>query len=221
MIKLEASFDDGSIHDVRVGEIMADFPQIKTTFYWPFYWGEYNRSNKREPLTEQQADALAAFYEVGSHGMHHYILTRVDPVAAESEIVESKRMLSQRFNRPITKFCYPRGYANDQIRQFVRSAGYEQARNTLVGVTSPAIDPIWTPTSAHIGVNRAEYGGRKWYTYALDQWHNAANRARSGKPTVYHIWGHSWELEKNKAWDEFKKLLITIGGQAESLSSKQ
>lgn len=53
MVRVEASFDDGTVEDVRVAEMMARY-EIPTTFYWPVDRIGTNVPKNRMPLSHNQ-----------------------------------------------------------------------------------------------------------------------------------------------------------------------
>lgn len=202
---VKASFDDASVEDFRVAALMSKY-DIPTIFYFPGYPHFANERSGKESLTDDQQQLIAAEFEIGSHTMTHPLLTRVPLGRARTEIANSKKFLEAKFNQEIKSFCYPRGYANPDIQQMVAEAGYTNARSTLVGYIHESENPFFEQTTVHIGCNRKEYGGKSWYEYAKYMLKQAKNTANS----VYHLWGHGWEIEKYNAWGEFKQLLIEI-----------
>lgn len=201
-MKIEASFDDGCKEDLRLAELLIKY-DIPATFYIPSDWTYVNQREGREPLSFNDLQALSDEFEIGSHTITHPLLTRIRFNLAKEEIIESKIELEEMLGVSVTSFCYPRGYANDQIRDVVRKH-YKTARNTLVGNIQEAKDPIWQTTSVHIaGKRRKEYEFTTWQQEAR-MWLLRASRRKDG---VFHMWGHSWEISRYDAWDEFEKFL--------------
>jgi peptidoglycan/xylan/chitin deacetylase (PgdA/CDA1 family) len=72
---------------------------------------------------------------IGSHSVNHLDLKRVtDDSLAWHEIADSRRILQERLNRPVTAFAYPGGTYTPRDLQYVQAAGYRTARS--VGGTS-------------------------------------------------------------------------------------
>jgi peptidoglycan/xylan/chitin deacetylase (PgdA/CDA1 family) len=92
-----------------------------------------------EPLMDavQIQEWLAAGHEIGSHTLTHPKLPKLSLAAAREEIVGSKKLLEDRFGRPVRHFCYPGGKWNEAVRDLVAEAGYETASTTLFGVNLP------------------------------------------------------------------------------------
>lgn len=97
---------------------------------------DFGAAGKPEPMMSR--DELMSLPQnlvtLGSHTMTHPMLTRVDRIAAQHEIVESKRMLEQSLDRTISLFSFPFGDFDDHVVQLAREAGYER-----VFTTSPAL----------------------------------------------------------------------------------
>lgn len=208
MIQVTASIDDASRFDLRLAKLFMRY-DVPVTVYFPVTTSNLYQTKGYDAAPQKTKTWLIENCELGSHTVTHPLLTRIPIEAAKDEIFDSKQMLESQYDKPISKFCYPRGYANDEIRQLVREAGYTYARNTLVGELHKSIDPIWTSTAVHAGCNRKEYNGRKWLEYAKDLWTEALELEKTESP-VFEIFAHGWEIEKNNQWSNVKKLLEFI-----------
>lgn len=230
-----ASWDDGSIEDLRVAELMQKY-NIPCIFYWSVFTDiktkvavkstrgkiknskskvkkEYqekkvkianNFSKIKDFLSEGDRQKIAKDFEVGSHTLYHNFLTFISEEKAKTEISESKIIFQKKYNQKIDSFCYPRGYYNDSIKNMVKNAGYKTARATLIGNTSLPKDNYCITATAHVGIQRVEYEGTPWLQYCFDKLKEAE------KNGYYHIFGHSWEIQKNNAWGDLEILLKAI-----------
>lgn len=210
VIKIEASIDDGAKFDKKLAKLFID-AGIPTTVYLPVDYVGISYIKGYPPLSEQNLRWIEDNCEIGSHTVSHPYLTRIPLEQARQEIVDSKNMLEARHGRKITSFCYPRGYANADIIKLVKDAGYTTARNTLVGNLYKPEDPLWTPTTVHLGVNRNEYGGLDWLEYACKMFDKAKELADRSE-IIYHIWGHGWEIEKHNQWHKVEELIKVLRG---------
>ena len=70
---------------------------------------------------------------IGSHTLTHPILTGLDDHQIELELVESRRLLEQRLQRPVEYFCYPNG-SHDQRVQRAVARHYAAAVTTESGI---------------------------------------------------------------------------------------
>lgn len=204
-MKIKASFDDGTIEDLKAANLMKKYG-IETIFYWPAVPKYANENNDRTSLNDEQMAMLAADFEIGSHTISHPLLTRIPLNNAQTEIIESRKMLQEKFSQDINSFCYPRGYSNPDIQQAVIEAGYTNARSTLVGYVHESENPYFEQTAVHVACDRKEYAGLDWFDYAT----KLLNIARKVPDSVFHIWGHSWEIEKNNQWLALERFLVEL-----------
>lgn len=79
---------------------------------------------------------LDAGQAIGAHTMTHPWLTRISRADAREEITASKKLLEDRFGRPIDHFCYPYGDYNEAILDLVAAAGYRTGCTTRIGVNT-------------------------------------------------------------------------------------
>lgn len=211
---ISLSFDDGCALDMKLVKLLQKHG-LTATFYVPAMWESYNRMKGWEPLSKDQVQYLADNFEIGSHTITHPLLTRIPWGAAEYEIKESKKMLEEMFGVKVNRFCYPRGYGTDQIRDIVRQH-YAYGRNTIVGSTDFPDDPVWENTSVHLACQRREYGNDDWYTYAMKM----LRSFRRKKNGYFHAWGHSHEIEKLGAWNAIDRFFAEVKGVMDDTSSE-
>lgn len=69
-------------------------------------------------------------FEIGSHGVSHTPMSRLEPAVQEEELILSKLFLERLLSREVHSFCYPYGgkssYDEDTIR-LLQQAGYKNA----------------------------------------------------------------------------------------------
>ncbi len=108
VIKLEFSFDDGSIYDMRLADMLSGYG-YKATFYIPVNWQRYLLAKGIEPLSRDNLIEIANRFTLGSHGVNHALLTQCGEKQQRQEIFESKEYWKQQ-GYTVDSFCYPRGY---------------------------------------------------------------------------------------------------------------
>lgn len=189
-MQVKASFDDGVKEDLILSEMMLDY-KIPTIFYFPVKPELVNEPNGRNSLTPKERQLIAKNHEIGSHTVHHPLLTRISIDKAIGEINVSREFLQKEFDQPINSFCYPRGYANPQLMLYVEEAGYTNARGVNVGYLDRSENSYYEQTTVHVGCDRKEYGGLDWFSYAMKMLEQADDNS------VFHLWGHGWELAKD------------------------
>jgi peptidoglycan/xylan/chitin deacetylase (PgdA/CDA1 family) len=88
-------------------------------------------------LREMQA---SGFVEVGSHTCNHYrLVPELDSSKMSAEITQSKSLLEQQLDQPVTLFCYPNGDVSPQAIDTVRQH-YQAAVTTRRGINTISAD---------------------------------------------------------------------------------
>lgn len=181
-LKFISSWDDGGAEDALIIELLKAY-KLPGIFYLP------GLSFFNAPMYEG--------FEIGGHTVNHPIdLKALSEEQIRSEILLNKEALQGYFRTPITKFCYPRGRYDERVIKILKDLGFTSARTTVV--MEQYDDPFRQPTSVHI-YPRAEYKGKDWVQVATALVEQAA-----AEGTVFHIWGHSWEIEKLGEWDKLR-----------------
>ena len=200
-MKVIASWDDGGVGDLRLAELMSKY-NIPSIFYWPVHLEKSkNVGRVGKFLTLDQCKEIAKAHEVGSHTVTHNWLTKLNTQQARNEVFESRKFWQDETGQDVNSLCYPRGYTNTMTIILVKNAGYTNARTTGVGVLDGGDDPYRTPTTVHVGVDRTEYKGKTWEAFARQMLSQATENS------IYHIMGHSWELDRENDWDALESLL--------------
>jgi peptidoglycan/xylan/chitin deacetylase (PgdA/CDA1 family) len=203
-MKYRLSFDDATVQDIKVAKLVTKYRfERDTTFFWPVAPMSVNEPKGRRSLGEAQMENIARLFQIGSHTVTHPLLTRIPLETAAIQIYDSRKMLQEKFEQPINQFAYPRGYANSDIQELVKKAGYTSARSTLVGYIHESENPYFQQVSVHVGYDRKEYGGKNWLEYALFM----LEEAKSTPNAVFSLFGHSYEMDANDAFGDFETLL--------------
>lgn len=82
-------------------------------------------------------------FEVGSHGLDHRTLGKVQPEELRHQVVESRRILEERLGCAVTSLAYPYGTLrdfNDLVKTEVRKAGYRSACTSINGINRRGCD---------------------------------------------------------------------------------
>jgi peptidoglycan/xylan/chitin deacetylase (PgdA/CDA1 family) len=152
----------------------------------------------------------------------------------------SKQWLEAVTGQVVTAFCYPAGANNAALQQLVKETGYTIARTVDKFAFSVGDNPFAVPTTIQIYPyplrplpDIALWRG--WRTRinpvlsalphiralrlspeALFNWHILAKalfdeaHQRDG---IWHLWGHSWEIERYGLWDALDHILKHISAQ--------
>ncbi len=131
------TFDDG--YDNNFTEA---FPVLKKLGFPATIFIQVDGVGRKGYMTwDDIAILLENGIEIGSHTMHHGFLPDLSDEEMREEIYESKAVLENRLQRPITLFSYPGGGFNEKARQHVIDAGYAGAAATHPGPDYPDLDP--------------------------------------------------------------------------------
>lgn len=209
------SWDDGHVLDIKLADLLRKYSIAAT-----FYISPENRELVPEVrLSKEEVQALAKDFEIGAHTMTHPRLSQIDDQTAHKEIFDSKKTLEEWLSHNIKSFCYPGGDYQEKHKQMVKDAGFSMARTVGRFATEIGNDPFAVPTTIHgyrhwsdaVPIFR-EAGPSLFINHYLN-WDELAIAyfekvlANGG---VFHLWGHSWEIEKNGDWDRLEEVLKHI-----------
>ncbi len=207
MLKVTTSWDDGDALDTRLSNLLLRY-SIKGTFY-------ITKNYRLKRLSDEEIRELSVQHEIGAH-----TLTHPDLRNDQTEIRESKEWLENLLGLEVKMFCYPKGRYNDLVVKKVKEAGFLGARTTELGkvnITNPYIMPItiqvypvtWRsfkqrgPGLRNLGVSI--FSMYSWLNMSKSAFDSALRRGG-----VFHLYGHSWEIEKYHMWNQLEKLLEYI-----------
>ena len=220
------SWDDAYPADLRLAALLQKH-NLPGTFYCPFH-----SENGRPLLSHQELRSLhSAGFEIGAHSLSHCVLSAVPPQVAREEIFGSKRELEDVLGDGVRMFCYPRGYANAHAMHCVREAGYRGARGTRLLSIETTFSPFLMPTTVQAFPHRPiNYVKNLTRRRAWESLHRYCSQLRAypdwvalGKRLfddavklggVWHLWGHSWEIEELGLWRDLEALFDYVGGRA-------
>jgi peptidoglycan/xylan/chitin deacetylase (PgdA/CDA1 family) len=215
------SWDDGSVHDLRLAEILAKYG-VKGTFYIPLR----NSERDHDILSSGDILRISKSFEVGGHTFSHVVLTMLSDRNAESEIKEGKKALEDIIGCGLESFCFPRGkfkqkhvrMAIDSGFKYARTAGYIRIFSPIdkiKGLMHPTLQfyPHSACTYIKSAIKRNDFesaGNILMNINKLSEWEKFAHGLldkclESGG--VFHLWGHSWEIEKHALWDDLERFI--------------
>jgi peptidoglycan/xylan/chitin deacetylase (PgdA/CDA1 family) len=140
------TFDDGFADVATAGlPLLVEAGVAATLYVSTAYVGGASswlgRDGEQPMLTwDAIGEIAAAGIEIGSHGHHHWPLDELDDVAAEMEIVVSKKLLERHLGVAVASFAYPHGYHTRRIKEVVRRAGYSNACAVKEALSGPGDD---------------------------------------------------------------------------------
>ena len=214
---LTTSWDDAHRYDVRLARMLEEHG-LKATFYVA---PDNQEFAKRDLLSLAQIRDLSQGFEIGAHSMTHRRLPTISEQEAAREIIESKAVLEQVIGKEIKVFCYPGGAYTKLHVQLVKDAGYQYAR-TVARHKFTVEDPYAAGTSVH--VYNHGFGFDLWRTARFVKFQpikvmrclewDALAKAMFDQVIkeggIYHIWGHSWEIDEYDDWERLENVFRYI-----------
>jgi peptidoglycan/xylan/chitin deacetylase (PgdA/CDA1 family) len=189
------------------------------TFYVPI-------SRDTHPLLGQ-ADLRslhAEGFEIGGHGLTHRVIPDLAPDEQAAEVTTSKKRLEDVLGAEIRMFAYPKGRCNAKVVRHLIEAGYEGARTTRMLAHDLSFNPFEMPTTLQAYphsptiyvINAVKAGTANRVLEAvvrfpfLGDWVQLGKRlfdqvSREGG--VWHLYGHSWEIDRLGLWPAVGDLL--------------
>jgi len=123
------TFDDGSVDNYENAfPILKKYGFPATIFITPRLIGR-----KGYLSWDQIKEMDKAGIVFGSHTLSHVYLPGVSRGKQKQEVYVSKKIIERRLGHSINHFCYPKGGFTDEIKGFVRQAGYQSASTTNRG----------------------------------------------------------------------------------------
>jgi len=233
---LTTSSEDGHPLDQRLADLLEQYG-LPATFYVPV-------ENGGQPLLAGAAlrGLAARGFEIGGHTYHHTRLLNVPLSGAEAEIASGKAALEDQLGAPLQSFCYVGGQHSPALAALVQAAGFAGARTSVryrLWRPAPRANRYAVPTTLQArpltrredalqllwsrnygGLLEAVTGSARDVAGTARRWLARAERAGG----VWHLWGHSWEIEKFGLWNELEAIFALAAqtqGRARWLTNGQ
>ena len=223
------SWDDGDVRDLRIAELLGSH-QMSGTFYVPIEPFNGNPALSHDDLRSLNRDG----FEIGAHGVADEIMSQVPPSNVERAVSSCKATLEDILGSRVKMFCYPRGRYTPHVIQALKTAGYEGARTARLLATENKYGRYNLPTSIQVyphtrteylrNIARARSAGTLYdYVARLgfeDGWVGLGitlfdRFLEDGG--IWHLWGHSWEIDQLGLWDELAEMLDYVHGREDVL----
>jgi peptidoglycan-N-acetylglucosamine deacetylase len=213
------SWDDGDPLDLKLAEMLAKYT-VPATFYLVI------DNYERRCLDRPQIQRIARNFDVGAHSYHHFDLTKIPVGQAQNEILDGKVELEQITGRNISSFCYPMGKYNRAVVQLVKAAGFNGARTIQINtrhipdcfkagtmVNARNYSPVrhFRHSVAALDLNLTLFILQKnlcfknWDQIAIQTLDFVVNHGG-----IWHLWGHSWEVDENRDWEKLRQVFQMI-----------
>ncbi len=219
------SWDDGDPFDWDVAKLLAD-RKLPGTFYVPIQG--HPSAERLDPADMLSLDAQG--FEIGAHGVSHKNLTRCDLRQLVIEVEGCKKRLEDEMGKEVRMFAYPGGRYNRRVVAALKRAGFIGARTTEMLALDMNFAPFSMPTSTHVyphprldyfrNLIRAgafgrgrDYLSRFWHA---EDWVSLSKMFFDSVLTnggVWHLYGHSWEIQELQLWDGLKEVLDYVSNR--------
>lgn len=219
------SWDDGDACDNRIAEMLHRH-KLPGTFYVPITGHQRSRVLGRGEMRALVSEG----FEVGGHGFSHLVLPECTKELLIREVETSKQQLEDILGSKVSMFAYPRGRYSSAVIRSVKQAGYLGARTTEMLAQGFEYDAYRMPTTVQVfphskseylrNLARAADFGRAWRFIAelwqAGSWVDLAKAlfdltlAEGG---VFHIYGHSWEIDELGLWNDLEEILNYVSGR--------
>jgi peptidoglycan/xylan/chitin deacetylase (PgdA/CDA1 family) len=212
-VYVTTSWDDGHQLDLRMAAELAA-RGVAGTFYLAPECRELPTSRRLGPKGTRE---LADRFEIGAHTLTHPRLPELPPDRAREEIRAGKEALEGIIGRAVTSFCYPYGAYAEEHPAMVRAAGFATARTVERFRTDLPSDLFRMGTTTH-GYRHLVDGPQilrraRTPRQAVGMWRHWDVLGRRlldevcATGGVFHLWGHSWEIDDHDDWDRLKSVL--------------
>lgn len=211
------SWDDGHPLDLRTAALLTKYG-LKGTFYVPTEKSEWPLMTKSQVV---ELDGMGM--EIGSHTVNHAILPQLASDQARRELIDSRRALEDLLGKAVPAFCFPKGRFNARTCSLVREAGYKIGRTTVGFHMERDFDPSCMPVSVQFVPHRRSIHVRHALKEAngigLLNWARVCKletnlkqlcvmmmNSAASEGGVFHLWGHSWEVDQMNLWSELEEV---------------
>jgi peptidoglycan-N-acetylglucosamine deacetylase len=213
-LTVEFSFDDGHELDVRCAQLIEKYG-FKGTFYIsPLCYFPKGENLSMDQIRKLKKRGHAIGYHTATHPPD---MKRLDESEVRWEVTFGREMIEKAIGQKLTRFCYPKGKYNPGVTKILAEEGYTCARTVDIGHTKKEFDIMRKPTTVHIHPSRREFEGRTFVAYSVMKINEAIDQHKKKGNGYIHIWGHSWEIDDLKMWDEFEEILIYLKKKIEQL----
>jgi peptidoglycan-N-acetylglucosamine deacetylase len=219
------SWDDGYPKDLKIAELLCS-KELGGTFYIPIQ----NDGHRKVLDATAIRDLARQGFEIGAHGYSHRALPELSPAALRDDIWMCVHVLEDIIGDHIRMFCYPKGRYDASVIRTVKQAGLQGGRTTRMLYTSLDFDSFEMPVTLQAyphspmtyfrnlvaGQNARGLWSHLPRVYASDNWVGLGKWLfdvvlREGG--IWHLYGHSWEIEGMGLWRGLEELLDYVSGR--------
>ena len=208
------SFDDGVTQDIRLIEMFNKYG-LKCTFNINSellglegrlgitdYKGDSISHNKVQP---EELKTIYAGHEIAVHTLTHPFLPNLDDAEVVRQVEQDRLNLSKLAGYEVIGMAYPCGGENnnDHVAELIKNNTGVKYSRTITSVGSFDLQDNmyrFNPT-IHSGSTESRESFAKKFL-----------EAKTDKPMLFYIWGHSYEFDVDDSWDSFEEFCKMISG---------
>lgn len=227
---ITTSWDDGHPLDLKLAGLLQKYG-IPATFFISI-----NNDMGWQPMNSKQIKSLSQDFDIGAHTVNHVYLTKLSTEKATYEILNGKKILEEICDKEVALFAYPRGYHNREIVNLVKNAGFKGARSTEFFLRD--VDDFFTFGVTSLAYNGSKKGcvhgflntlrmhdfrfsvflakNRLFFNKLWSQIAVETLKFVSKNGGIWHLCGHSWDIENNQHWDQLENVFKKIKSLTQS-----
>ncbi|MBO4903242.1 MAG: polysaccharide deacetylase family protein [Lachnospiraceae bacterium] len=194
---LTFSYDDGTECDRRLVDLFDRY-RLKGTFH--LNTGKFGTSNPFEDyILADEVEELYEGHEVSCHSFDHPFFSHLTKQQMLTQLLDDKKALEDLCHYPVRGMSYPFGEFFREMIDVAQAVGLEYSRTVedTMNFNLPTDFMRWHPTCHH---NKA--------FSLLDDFQSTPEwRGLS----LFYIWGHSFEFERENTWDMIEELCKRLG----------
>lgn len=195
---LTFSYDDAQIYDRRLVSIFNQY-DVKATFH--LNSGTLNQDGF---ITSSEVEELYANHEVACHAVTHPFFNQLSGTQTAAEIYEDRLALEKYCGKIVRGFSYPFGEYNERLIETAANLGivYSRTVEDTMNFFLPSDFMRWHPTCHHDKVTD-EF---------MEDYLNPPDYRNL---SLFYIWGHSFEFERNDNWGHIAHICDRLHGRGD------
>lgn len=200
------SYDDGLIQDIRLVQLFNQNKIVGTFNLNSAYLGAtrnwFGDSVFQKYIPKDSLLIVYKNHEIAAHGAFHKDFTNISDAEILNEVNSDISVLTKITNREIKSLAYPFGNTNEYVMKVLSTTQITNARtvNDTHNFDLPTNYLIWNPTCHD--------------SKALD-YLNEYIELNKHELSVFYVWGHSWEFDNEKRWNNIVKFCEQIGNKSD------
>jgi peptidoglycan/xylan/chitin deacetylase (PgdA/CDA1 family) len=218
---ITTSWDDGYPADNKIADLLKKY-NMSGTFYIPKENEEY------EVMNENSICDLAKQFEIGGHTLSHVRIRSTSNNFFEREILGCYNWLEELLDTKPLSFCFPGGIYNKPAIEYALNSGFKLLRTTELlstrGLNSNNVLPTTIQVFKHDHSTYFKHLLKRFKFNSMWLYAHSGNRGDLFKMVdfymrqiddyggCFHLWGHSWEIEKFNLWNDLEQIFKIISG---------